>query len=103
MSGEGIYKQLATSTRKDNQVCNPLTSCFLEDQVPKGTKFSPQNCNIMRNSEQNRCSHSKLVFKANTHCYFSMKYWRNWLHNSTSFMNNKSLNNELFQCQNHSR
>ena len=26
-----IYKQLATSTQKDKQVCNPLTSCYLGD------------------------------------------------------------------------
>ena len=26
-----IYKQMATSTRKDKQVCNPLTSCYLGD------------------------------------------------------------------------
>ena len=43
-----IYKQLATSTRRNKQACNPLTSCLLEDQVPKGTEFSPQNCNIVR-------------------------------------------------------
>ena len=48
---ECIYKELATSTRKEKQVCNPLTSCYLGDLVPKGTEFSPQNCSIMRNSE----------------------------------------------------
>ena len=26
----------------------------------------------------NGCSHSDLVFDTNTHCFFSMKYWRNW-------------------------
>ena len=26
----------------------------------------------------NGCSHSEHIFESNTHCYFSMKYWRNW-------------------------
>ena len=25
-------------------------------------------------------SHSEYVFESNTHCFFSMKYWRNWWH-----------------------
>ena len=27
---------------------------------------------------QNGCSHSVYVIESNTHCCFSMKYWKNW-------------------------
>ena len=27
---------------------------------------------------QNGCSHFEYVFESNTHCCFSMKYWRSW-------------------------
>ena len=29
---------------------------------------------------QNGCSHSEYVFESNSHCYYSMEYWRNWWH-----------------------
>ena len=32
----------------------------------------------------NVCSHSEHVFETNTHCYYSMKYWRSWWHIFTS-------------------
>ena len=28
----------------------------------------------------NGCSYSEYVFESNVHCYYSMKYWRNWWH-----------------------
>ena len=28
----------------------------------------------------NGCSHSEYVFESDTHCCFSIKYWRNWWH-----------------------
>ena len=29
---------------------------------------------------KNGCSYCEHVFESNTHCYFSMTYWRNWWH-----------------------
>ena len=31
-------------------------------------------------SMKTTCSHSEHVIEANSHCYYSMKYWRNWWH-----------------------
>ena len=32
----------------------------------------------------NGCSHSGLFFEINTHCYYSMEYWRNWWHTKSA-------------------
>ena len=40
------------------------------------------------------CSHSEHVLESNTHCSFSMKYWRNWWHKFCHF-NKATLNTIL--------
>ena len=43
-------------------------------------RYSPYNQSCFPNERQSRERELKTALKANTHCYYSMKFWRNWWH-----------------------
>ena len=61
-----------------NKMLEPLSGMYLYIFIS-----IQQLINLKTTDQQivwNGCSQYQLVFKTNTHFYFSMKYWRKWWH-----------------------